>query len=85
MRVLTTIKEPFEPHNRVDVSHRVFNIPHYLPVHYESEVVVGVDDCAQALRELWRIGEEFNIPVNFPTEVNQSTALVCSVVAVSVC
>ncbi len=69
MYIFCAIREPFEPHNRVDVSHRVFNIPHYFPVHHESEVVVGIDDCAGALRELGRVVVEFDIPVNYGTEV----------------
>ncbi len=69
MYIFCAIREPFQPHNRVDVSHRVFNLPEYLPVHHESEVVVGMDDCAGALRELGRVVVEFDIPVNYGLEV----------------
>ncbi len=69
MSILLSVNEPFEAHDRVDVSHRVFNIPYTIPVHHETEVVVGVQDCAAALSELWRVAEDFNIPVNYGAEV----------------
>ena len=70
MRLLFSI-EMFPAHNRVDVSHRVFNVPHYLPNHHEGELVVSIEDCAQAIREVKRVVEKFEIPLNFVQEVKQ--------------
>ena len=65
-----TVANVFQPHNRVDVSYRVFNIPHYFPVHHETELILGVDDCADGVRALKWVVEEFDIPLNFLTEVS---------------
>lgn len=62
-------QDPMQPHNRVDVSYRVFNIPFYFPTHNEAEFVVGMKDCASAIRELKRFVEREKIPLNYITEV----------------
>ena len=69
MRLLFIYGDPLPPYNRVDVSHKVFNIPNYIPMHNEAELVVDVGDCAAAIRELkaFVVGE--NIPLNYLTEV----------------
>lgn len=51
-------------------SYRVFNIPHYFPVHNEAEVVVGIKDCGAAIRELKQVVDDFHIPLNYITEVS---------------
>ena len=51
-------------------SYRVFNIPHYFPVHNEAEVVVGIKDCGAAIRELKQVIDDFHIPLNYITEVS---------------
>ena len=57
------------PQNYVDASFKVFNIPHYFPVHNEAEIIVSVEDCADAIRELEDVVREYSIPVNYLTEV----------------
>ena len=57
------------PYDRIDKSYRVFNIPHYFPVHNEGEVVVDLKDCVAAIRELKRFVIEEDIPLNYITEV----------------
>ena len=49
----------------------MFNIPYYLAVHNEGEVVVDVKDCA-AIGELKRFVFEENVPLNYITEVKLS-------------
>lgn len=60
----------FPAYNRVDVSHNVFNVPHYIPRHHEAEMVVGITDCASAIMELQEFANEEHIPLNFITEVS---------------
>jgi len=50
--------------------YRVFNIPHYFPVHNEAEVVVGINDCVAAIRVLKQVVDNFHIPLNYLTEVS---------------
>ena len=73
---LTKYGGSIKPYNRVDVSHRVFNIPHYFPHHQETEVVVHVDQCGQAIRELQKFVYEEGIPLNYITEVRH-TVYIC--------
>ena len=61
----------FPPHDRVDVSHHVLNIPYYLPVHSEAEVAVALESCPEAIRELWRVVLDHHIPLNYVTEVRR--------------
>ena len=69
MRLLFKYGDPIRPTNRIDVSHRVFNIPNYFPNHNEAELVVGIEDCAPAIKELKVFVEEEHIPLNYITEV----------------
>lgn len=69
MTLLFKYGDPLPPHNRVDISHKVFNIPHYFPNHNEAEIVVGMKDCAPAIMELKVFVEEEGIPLNYVTEV----------------
>ncbi len=62
---------PTPPHDRVDKSHRVFNIPHYFPVHYEGEMVVDIQDCAATTLEIYRLVHEEKLPLNYVVEVCQ--------------
>lgn len=61
--------DSFPAHIRVDKSYRVFNIPHRFPPHNEGEMVVGIDDCADAIRELQQFVNEESIPLNYVIEV----------------
>ena len=63
------LPDALPPYNRVDKSYRVFNIPHFFPVHNEGELVVDVKDCADAIREQKRFVFEAGIPLNYITEV----------------
>ena len=62
--------------NRVDVSHRVFNIPYYFAHHYESELVVGVGHCPRALELLQELVYREWLPVNYIVEV-RGVAVTC--------
>ncbi len=72
MRLLFKYGDPLPPYNRVDTSFRIFNIPNYFPQHSESEVIVGIKDCAPAIKELKDYVEGESIPLNFITEVQYS-------------
>lgn len=52
------------------ISYRVFNIPHYFPVHNEAEVVVDINDCVTAIKMLKQVVDDFHIPLNYLTEVS---------------
>ena len=69
MYLLFSAVEIFPHHNRVDISYGIFNLPHYLPNHHEGEPVVPIEDCAEAIREVKRVVEKFEIPLNFVNEV----------------
>lgn len=69
MMLLFKHGDTFSPYNRVDVSHRVFNIPYYFPGHHESEMVVGIEHCAPGIKELKAFVEKEEIPLNYITEV----------------
>lgn len=69
MKFLVKKTDLFNAYNRVDKSYNVFNIPHYIPRHYEAEVAVRFEDCPKAIRELTHVADEFEIPVNLITEV----------------
>ena len=77
MRFIFKFGDPLPAYNRVDVSHQVFNIPHHFPRHYETEVVVGIADCALAIMELQDLISEEQIPVNFLTEVSYHCLSFC--------
>lgn len=59
----------FMPYNRVDISYNVLQVPHVLPIHWEAELSVPFEQCAEALGELRRIVLEKSMPVNMPVEV----------------
>ena len=61
----------FSPGNRVDISHDIFVLPFYIPVHTQAEIAVGIEDCAAAMREVDRIVRELAIPVNWVAEVTE--------------
>ena len=67
--IFDVLPDALPPYDRIDKSYRVFNIPHYFPVHNEAEVVVDVKDCAAAIRELKRFVTDKDIPLNYITEV----------------
>lgn len=52
------------------IYHRVFNIPHYFPVHNEAEVIVDISNCKAAIRELQKVVDDYHIPLNYLTEVS---------------
>ena len=53
----------------MDTSYKVFNIPHYFPIHNEGELIVSMEDCPAAIRELQRMVLEEKIPLNYIVEV----------------
>lgn len=67
--IFDTLPNTLPPYNRVDKSYKVFNVPHYIPVHNEGEIVVGFEDCAAAIREQKKFVLEADIPLNFISEV----------------
>lgn len=67
---LFTAVELLTPNNRVDTSYKVFNIPHYFPIHNEGELVVSRKDCPAAVRELQKMVLEEKIPLNYIVEVS---------------
>lgn len=70
MTFLFRYGDTLPPYNRVDTSHKVFNIPHNFPIHNEAEMVVGIEDCAAAIQELKAFVEEERVPLNYITEVS---------------
>ena len=70
MKLLMKYGNPLPDYNRVDLSHNVFNLPHYIPRHHEAEVIVGIEDCSPAITELRALTLEEKMPVNFITEVS---------------
>lgn len=69
MRALVTYGDMLPLFDRVDVSYNVLNIPHYFPVHSESEVCVGLDKCKHGLLQLIAVAKDNNLPLNYITEV----------------
>jgi len=69
MRLLFQYGTPIETSNRVDVSHRVLNIPYYFAHHYESEMAVDIRHCSQALELLHELVNRERLPVNYVVEV----------------
>ena len=65
------LPDTLPPYDRIDKSYRVFNIPHYFPVHHESELILDIKDCAAAIREQRKFVFEKGIPLNYITEVGQ--------------
>lgn len=69
MKLLFKYGDPLPPYNRVDTSHRVFNIYHYFANHNEAELVVDIKLCASAIKELQNFIKMEKIPSNYVTEV----------------
>ena len=53
----------FPPHTRVDHSPNVFNIPHRVDGHPETEIVIDVKDCVEGIKTILQMIKEENIPV----------------------
>ena len=70
MKVLFKYGDALPPYNRVDISHRVFNIYHYFANHNEAEMAVDIKYCASAIKELKQFVERESIPLNYITEVS---------------
>ena len=69
MRLLVGTGQVFKPSTRVDYNWNVFNVPHYLPSHFEPEIVVGYKHCDRALSELPNYA--VNTTVNSVIEVSK--------------
>ena len=52
MCLLVGTGQVFKPSTRVDYNWNVFNIPHYLPSHFEAEIAVDYKHCDRALSKL---------------------------------
>ena len=59
----------FPPHTRVDHSPNVFNIPHRVDGHPETEIAIDIKDCVKGIKTLFQMIKEENIPVNHIVEV----------------
>ena len=70
MRRLVGTGQVFKEHTRVDHSWNVFNVPHYLPAHFEAEIAVDHKHCGGALSEL--LNYAVNITVNSVVEVSKT-------------
>ena len=55
-----------------------------LPVHWEAELVLPMEGCSEAVRELRRAVVNSGIPANMPIEVYMCVCL-CLLVYVCVC
>jgi len=60
----------FPPHARVDHSDGVFNIPHRVSGHPESEISIDVKNCVEGVKTLLQLIKDENIPVNHIVEVS---------------
>ena len=60
----------FPPHTRVAHNTQVFNIPHRVGGHPETEIAVGVENCVEGVKSLMELIEDENIPVNHIIEVS---------------
>ena len=69
MKILFIPSSVFSPYDRVDASYGVLEVPHYLPTHWEAELVVPLERCPEAIRELRRVVVDNSLPVNMPVEV----------------
>ncbi len=70
-KLMFTYLVPTPPHDRVDKSYLVFNIPHYFPIHYEGEIVVSIEDCPATVMEVHRLVHEEGLPLNYVVEVRE--------------
>ena len=70
MQILFNNVDVFYSYERVDESFKILTIPHYFDhYHRESEIVVHVDNCVDAINDLIEVKEKFNIPLNHIFEV----------------
>ena len=69
MRLLVGTGKIFQLSTRVDYSWNVFNIPHYLPSHFEAEIAVDYKHGDRALSEL--LNYAVNTTVNSVIEVSK--------------
>ena len=69
MRLLVGTGQVFKPSTRVDYSWNVFNLPHYIPSHFEAEIAVDYKHCDRALSEL--LNYAVNTTVNSVIEVSK--------------
>jgi len=69
MRALIGSGVVFPPHTRVDHSPNVFNIPHRVDGHPETEIVIDVKDCVEGIKTLLHLIKAENIPINHIVEV----------------
>ena len=60
----------FPPHTRVDHSSGVFNIPHRVSGHPETEISIPVGDCVKGVRTLLQLIKDESVPVNHIVEVS---------------
>ena len=59
----------FPAHTRVDHNSQVFNIPHRVGGHPETEIGIDVENCVEGLRTLMQLIKDESIPVNHIIEV----------------
>ena len=64
MQLLFQNNEVLSPHNHVQASYDVFNVPYYIPKDHEADVAVSVEDCAESIREIKRVVDQYFIPLN---------------------
>ena len=69
IRLLVGTGKVFQPSTCMDYSWNVFNIPHYIPSHYEAEIAVDYKHCDRALSEL--LNYAVNTTVNSVIEVSK--------------
>ena len=69
MRLLVGTGQVFKPSTRVDYNWNVFNLPHYIPSHFEAEIAVDYKHCDRALSEL--LNYAVNTTVNSVIEVSK--------------
>lgn len=72
--IFNILPDALPSYDTIDKSYHVFNIPHYFPVHHESELVLDFKDCAAAIREQRKFVLSQEIPLNYVTEVG---SLIC--------
>lgn len=59
----------FPAHTRIDHSSGVFNIPHRVGEHPETEIAIPVENCVEGVRVLLQLIKDENVPVNHIVEV----------------
>ena len=69
MSTLIASEAVFPYHVRVDYSSGVFNIPHRVSGHPETEIAIDARDCVEGVKILLQLIKDENIPVNHIIEV----------------